>query len=162
MSIYHLAELRCYEKNSLGVDVSNRLSYVFVEQLGDYSNREYQNIFTNEIYPVLKRSIVGNQVNYYFEEDNSKVFSDYGEVGLCWVLTNVSVCNLPMKDVKNIVLNSDYYFKDRKSLIDELYSDDLSSSIRRNIYDDYRSYEKMKETLEEKGIGINRSKLLVR
>jgi hypothetical protein len=159
MSIYHLAELRCYEKNSLGVDVSNRLSYVFVEKLGDHDNREYQNIFTDEIYPVVKRSQIGRQVNYYFEEDSSKVFSNYGEVGLCYVLTNVSVCNLPMKDVKSIVLNSDHYFKDRKNLMEELYSDDLSSTLRRNLYDDYRSYEKMKETLEEKGI---RGKVLVR
>ncbi len=43
--------------------------------------------------------------------------------------------------------------------MEELYSDDLSSTLRRNLYDDYRSYEKMKETLEEKGI---RGKVLVR
>lgn len=163
MSIYYLAELRCYEKNNLSVDVSNRLSYAFVEKVGDYSNREYQNIFTDEIYPVLKRTQVGNQINYYFEKHNSKVFSEYGEAGLCWVLTNVSVSNLPIKDVKNIVLYSDHYFKDRKSLMEELYSDDLSTSLRRNLYDDYKSYEKMKETLEEKGIDINnRGKKLVR
>ncbi len=160
---YNLVELRCYEKSNMGIEVSDRLSYAFVEKVGDYSNREYQNIFTDEIYPVVKRANVGKNISYYFEEDNSTVFSKYGEVGLCWVLTNITVSNLPMDTIKNIIIYSDHYYKDRKELMDELFESDFNTSMRRTYNDDLRRYDDLVSYLDEKGIDFERhGKKLVR
>ena len=151
---YSLVELRCYEKSSKGIEISDRLSYAFVEKVGDYSNIEYQNIFTDEVYPVVKRANVGREISYYFEEDTSKIFSKYGEVGLCWVLTNIHVSGLPLETVKNIVIYSDYYYKDRKLLMDELFESDFNSSMRKTYNDDLRRYSKLVDYLDEKGIDL--------
>lgn len=160
---YNLVELRCYEKSNLGIEVSDCLSYAFVEKVGDYSNREYQNVFTDEIYPVVKRANVGRNISYYFEEDNSEVFSKYGEVGLCWVLTNIIVSNLPIETIKNIIIHSDYYYKDRRELMEELFENDFNSSMRRTMNDDLRRYSDLVKYLDEKGISLDKhSKTLVR
>jgi hypothetical protein len=163
MSNYNLAELRCYEKSNFGIDVSDCLSYAFVEKVGSFPNYQYQNMFKDEVYPVLKRNKVGRQSSYYFEEDNSNVFSEYGESGLCWVITNVGVSNLPLEDMKNIVIFSDHYFKDRKDLMEELFESDFNREMRKTFDDDLKRYDDLVRFLEDKGIDLdNRGKKLVR
>lgn len=158
----YLAELRCYEKSNIGINLSDCLSYVFIEK-SDYYSHDYQNVFKDENYPVVKRNKINKNNFYYFEDNSSSVYEKYGDVGLCYVLTNISVCNLPIEDLKHIVLYSDHYFKDRKDLMNELYEDEVNTSIMSTIYDDYQNYQRMIDYLEEKGIDLeNGGKKLVR
>ncbi|MBQ6539167.1 MAG: hypothetical protein IJL76_02695 [Bacilli bacterium] len=160
---YNLAELRCYEKSNMGIDVSDTLSYVFVEEARYIGTKDYQNVFKYETFPLIKKTTYGEHTYYYFEDNIRDVFDEYGETGLCYLLTDVAIENLPIDDLKHIVLYSNYYFKDRKELMDELYEDEFNAQLRRISFEDYTNYQDMIEYLEEKGIDLeNGGKKLVR
>ncbi len=159
---YNLAELRYYEKGNTSIKLSDRLSYVFIERMDDYSH-DYQNVFKNERFPIVKRNNIYADNYFYFEENASAVFERCGESGLCYVLTNVSVDNLPIEDLKHIVLYSDHYFKDRKDLMEEMLESEYNTSLRRTMFDDITNYEQMVNYLSDKGIDFeNGGKKLVR
>ena len=145
---YNLAELRCYKKNSSGIEVGPSLSYVFVEKFGDIYSHNYENVFKDEIYPLVKKQRLGENDYYYFEDNVSDVFNKYGEVGLCYVLTDVSIKNLPLEDLENIVIYSNYYFKDRADLIEERFSS-LDTDFRRVLFDDNMIAEENRDYIEE-------------
>ena len=161
MGKYRLAELRCYEKNSIGIDVSDTLSYVFVEEARYIGTKDYQNVFKYESFPVIRKTVYGEYINYYFEDNAKDVFDEYGEVGLCYLLTDVSIDNLSIEDLKNIVIYSDSYFKDRKDLIEERMENHYTNPLFSTVYSDINDYEKFKSFLEKKGLD-ERGKKLVR
>ena len=160
---YNLAELRYYERTQYGFDISDCLSYVFIEKMDPYSGYDYQNVFTDEQYPIVRFNDYGYDRYFYFEENYGNIYDKYGDSGLCYVLTDVAVDNLPMDDLKHIVLYSDHYFKDRRELMDEMLESEYNTSLRRTTFEDLTNYEQMINYLDEKGFDFeNRGKKLVR
>lgn len=155
---YNLAELRCYEKNNMGIEVSECLSYVFVEKIGYLDEEKYQNVFKDESLPIVKNVRLGGNNNYFFESYNYNNLDDYSDVGLCWTLTDISIDNLPISDLKNIVIYSDHYFMDRKDLIEEKYEYEIDRNMRRTIFNDLMRYDEICNYLDDRGIDINTKK----
>ena len=155
---YSLAELRYYEKTKKGITVSDTLSYVFIEKEKYLDENTYKNVFNDESFPIVRRQQVNGEDYYYYFVKFDGNLRDKN--GLCWVLTDVSIKNLPLKDLENIVIYSDYYFKDRKELVDERIANNYTSSIIATVISDANNYEKMTSFLKEKGLDYKGKKLV--
>ena len=118
-----LAELKYYDAEENGVEVSQPLSYIVLLQNGD----DYVNLLApEENYPVFRRN--SHYTNYCSsgETYGSKVVlignEERLETGPCWVLCDDDFSEklvkklgevITIRDVQQYVLDSNYYFKDR-------------------------------------------------
>lgn len=140
----HLVELRYFDSEHNGIEVSKPLSYGFLLELNDVGQK-YLNIFDfEESYPVYKRVPYGNTLadgtSY-----GTKVVLDDGEEkdGPCWVLTGQTGSDIFKRkymmanQLEDYMLKSSEYFKDRIKIARERRSEfdhplEMSKIIRRD------------------------------
>lgn len=119
-----LAELKYFDKEHNGIELTEPLSYIVLFNNGD----DYVNLLSpDESYPVFIRK--PHYTNYYGDGGETygtkvKLLTNEEEcvTGPCWLLCNNDLKMVlgdvtTLKDVQNYVLRSHYYFKDRLSLV---------------------------------------------
>lgn len=116
-----LAALRYYDKNN-GVELTDPLGYVILENIGNDFYINPLDIDAEE-YPVFERLPYSN-VTLSGDEFGSKMIlvNDIDVSGPCYVLFNTNLKDSFDKDLieeselKGYILNSNYYFRDRKKV----------------------------------------------
>lgn len=119
-----LAELKYFDKDHNGIEVTEDLSYVIIERFGnEKEGYTFLNVFDRlETFPVFKRNTCyENYSNGICYGSKIESVSSFFETGPCWLIkSSLKDTSLPenvsMEDLENIVLISKNYFKDRKSI----------------------------------------------
>lgn len=119
-----LAELKYFDKEHNGIEVSEDLSYVIIERFGnEKEGYTYLNVFDRlESLPVFKRNTCyENYKNGICYGSKIESVSSFFETGPCWLIKSslVDDSNLPeetisLEELEDVVLKSNNYFKDRK------------------------------------------------
>ena len=152
----YVAELKYTDGNR--VEMGEAPSYVIVEKanedLGDGAiYTRFVNLFTGEEYPTFSRS---KTIGLYRYDDNPDDMTDDGssmygcgliqestdmKEGPCYILTGEKMENISRKDIENMIIYSNRYFKDRTRIMNRRGMRDLAS--RRIIFEDKNDYDKM-------------------
>lgn len=119
-----LAEVKYFDKEKKGIEVSDNLSYVVVARCGNEKDgyTYFNALDMNDIHPVFERSSC--YTNYYNGMDygNKMIFvGGWLENGPCWVIKSELSrrCfdeDVSLEEIEEAVLNSSNYFKDRKNI----------------------------------------------
>lgn len=116
-----LAELRYYSKEDNTILLSENLSYILLEKVGN----SYTNIFDGETAsPIFFKTpdfnTVLSDINY---GGKVKFLNSMDKTGFCYIICKENLKDITNLDVisstklENIVMTSNYYFKDRLGIV---------------------------------------------
>ncbi len=157
-----LAELRYYDEDHRGLEVSQNLAYGILYT----DNENYMNIFASDEYPVFKRVIgTTNVIVSTGEEYGTCVveLTEAKESGPVWLIVDDKFGDkfpkeITIKNLEDYVLSSKFYFKDRTDIAKKRLHDTMNLSLMGVILKDRKHKKAMDNFFDQREVNIQKVK----
>lgn len=149
-----LAAIRYFDAEANGIELTEALGYVILENIRE---NLYVNVFDiADSTPIFERVPYSN-TTLDGEDYGTKVRSVLyeAETGPCYLLTKIKLSDcfdkdlISRKDLEDYILNSDYYFRNRKEIVMKNLKKHPFRMLK-TLYEDTKSEERFVDFFEQR------------